>query len=231
MRMRLIGSLVALALTCALTPTVARAQHGGFHTHSGHMGNVKVAASGRALTVGRVQHGGFHGRFMPMGSRAVAGSVAVPSPAHPLRPNFHGRGFRHFAPFALGYPVALYPPLDYYNTPAFYPPSAAGIPVPNDVGSPAPDVIQYPSGRYELRGDGITSPYVWVWVPDPPSGPPASGSNPGAVTSRPSSKATLPEPKIITIQPTDASPSAPNDPTEPKIISVPRPNTGPSKKR
>ena len=26
-------------------------------------------------------------------------------------------------------------------------------------------VINYPSGRYELYGDGTTTPYYWVWVP------------------------------------------------------------------
>jgi hypothetical protein len=234
--MRFIGSLIALAVASMFVSTVASAERGGFHGHSGRMGNAKVGGSGRALTVVRVQHSGFHGRFVSMGSRKVAGSVGVPSPAHPLRPPLHGRGFgrgfRPFAPIGLGYPVALYPPLDYYDAPAYYPPSAAGIPVPNDIGSqPEPDAIQYPGGRYELRGDGITSPYVWVWIPDPPPGPPASGPYPGAATSRPSLKTTLPEPKIITIQPTDASSSAQNDPTEPKIISVPRANTGSSAKR
>jgi hypothetical protein len=36
-----------------------------------------------------------------------------------------------------------------------------------------PNVIEYPHGRYELRGDGITIPYRWVWIPNPPAGPPA----------------------------------------------------------
>lgn len=26
-------------------------------------------------------------------------------------------------------------------------------------------VVNYPSGRYELYGDGTTTPYYWVWVP------------------------------------------------------------------
>ena len=37
-----------------------------------------------------------------------------------------------------------------------------------------PSVIPYPNGRYELRGDGLTSPYQWVWIPNPPPGPPAA---------------------------------------------------------
>jgi hypothetical protein len=31
--------------------------------------------------------------------------------------------------------------------------------------APAVTVVQYPNGRYELRGDGIYVPYEWVWVP------------------------------------------------------------------
>jgi hypothetical protein len=27
-------------------------------------------------------------------------------------------------------------------------------------------VVHYPHGRYELRGDGVSVPYVWVWIPN-----------------------------------------------------------------
>ena len=36
-----------------------------------------------------------------------------------------------------------------------------------------PTVVQYPHGRYELRGDGWTTAYHWVWIPNPPPPPPA----------------------------------------------------------
>jgi hypothetical protein len=26
-------------------------------------------------------------------------------------------------------------------------------------------VVNYPSGRYELYGDGASTPYYWVWIP------------------------------------------------------------------
>jgi hypothetical protein len=30
--------------------------------------------------------------------------------------------------------------------------------------APTATVVQYPTGRYELRGDGVNVPYYWVWV-------------------------------------------------------------------
>jgi hypothetical protein len=41
---------------------------------------------------------------------------------------------------------------------------------------PAPrysNVVRYPHGRYELRGDGVSTAYQWVWIPNPPP-PPAA---------------------------------------------------------
>src|SRR5437867_2419595 len=43
---------------------------------------------------------------------------------------------------------------------------------------PMPSVVQYPHGRYELRGDGTTVPYTWVWIPNPPPPPPPAGAPP-----------------------------------------------------
>src|SRR5262249_1594048 len=34
-----------------------------------------------------------------------------------------------------------------------------------------PTLIEYSTGWYQLRGDGMTSPYVWVWIPKPPPPP------------------------------------------------------------
>jgi len=33
------------------------------------------------------------------------------------------------------------------------------------VGWTGPRVVQYATGRYELRGDGVSVPWVWVWIP------------------------------------------------------------------
>jgi hypothetical protein len=55
-------------------------------------------------------------------------------------------------------------------------PGAALQPTPvaaQSVGSSLPSVVEYPTGRYELRGDGVGIPYSWVWIPNPPPAPPA----------------------------------------------------------
>jgi hypothetical protein len=31
--------------------------------------------------------------------------------------------------------------------------------------APTVTVVTYPTGQYQLRGDGITVPYYWAWVP------------------------------------------------------------------
>src|SRR6266704_3310159 len=53
------------------------------------------------------------------------------------------------------------------------------VPVPVAAATPAPSVVTYPEGRYQLYGDGTRVPYYWVWVPSgagpapaPPPPPP-----------------------------------------------------------
>lgn len=59
--------------------------------------------------------------------------------------------------------------------PAAYAPATSGPPAPpSPTAAPSrPSVIEFPEGRYELRGDGVTAPYTWVWIPNPPAAPPA----------------------------------------------------------
>ena len=35
-----------------------------------------------------------------------------------------------------------------------------------------PTVITYPTGRYQLYGDGVATPYYWVWIPAGAAAPP-----------------------------------------------------------
>ena len=68
-----------------------------------------------------------------------------------------------------------------YRAPAYAPPAYASAPPPVDrtqrvVPSQAPPrsyarTVEYSHGRYELHGDGIGTPYRWVWIPNAP--PPA----------------------------------------------------------
>lgn len=143
--------------------------------------------------------GGFQG-FNPGGSQGFNPGQA----GRPFQPGFskHGRFFPHdrfhrsFA-WGGGYVIGgygapfYYGSLDYGPTTPVYNPSALHTPpvyvsvvAPGSgsgLAAPAhPAVIEYPGGRYELRGDGVTVPYNWVWIPNPPSGPPAPAPPPTA---------------------------------------------------
>jgi len=88
----------------------------------------------------------------------------------------------YYPRYAYATPAYYYPTYPAYPTYAAYPayPSYSTVvyvqaPAP----APAPaqqyaNVVQYPHGRYELRGDGIRTPYQWVWIPNPPPPPPAA---------------------------------------------------------
>lgn len=126
------------------------------------------------------------GRFpvSPVGGRAIVRArpfVSRPFVPHLFfpRPFFHRHFFRPFIPFAVIVPPVVYaaPPVFYapptsYDPPAGYGPSPSGA-VSIAPPPPPPSVIDYPAGRYELRGDGLTTPYAWVWIPKPPPPPPA----------------------------------------------------------
>ncbi len=52
---------------------------------------------------------------------------------------------------------------------AYAPSPFATDPVP--AAFPTPTLIDYSTGWYQLRGDGVTSAYTWVWIPRPPAVP------------------------------------------------------------
>ena len=79
-------------------------------------------------------------------------------------------------------PVVTVSPVIYNATTVYVsPPAASSQPVAVSAPPPAesawPTVIEHPTGRYELRGDGVAIP-VWVWIPYPPPVPPAAASSP-----------------------------------------------------
>jgi len=73
--------------------------------------------------------------------------------------------------------------------------------------APAPpeNVIQYSHGRYELRGDGVSTPYRWVWIPNPPPPPPAAPPPPTG------------EPPSFVPSPGDSSPGGPAAPRQSQL--------------
>jgi hypothetical protein len=123
-----------------------------------------------------------------------------------------GRAFGH-RPFGGGF-IVLAPPFWYgsdlsYDPGPAYPPAAAyGPAVYPGAGGPGvggtlalapsapstPSVIEYPTGRWELRGDGLTIPYRWVWIPNPPSAPPSPTPPSGEPVTPAPPASTRPEP-------------------------------------
>jgi hypothetical protein len=147
---------LVVALSLALGPDLAEA--GGRRGGGGQ--GFRGSGGGRHGFHGHGGHGhrGFHGH----GHR------------------FHGHRFNNFVyyPYFPTYaapsvvvstPVVVYTPPPVYAAPQYYapPPAYSAPPAPA-----MPRVVEYPGGRYELRGDGVSSPYSWVWIPDPPAAPP-----------------------------------------------------------
>ena len=192
MRRQLVALTVWVVLCAPLLPVAARAGGGplsqpAFHTLDD------------ALT-----HGGFlsQSAFRPPGAFGSPGGYPFPQhhqdrlarvpPKHfPQRMPSHA--FTWFpSTIALYVPSALYEPLVDTSSqavsasPIIYvsstvyvaPPMVSSPPVPAAVAPPPvpplPSVVEYPTGRYELRGDGVATPYVWVWIPNPPPAPPAA---------------------------------------------------------
>jgi hypothetical protein len=111
----------------------------------------------------------------PVPKVVVATPSVFPQPIDPWK--FWGaRGVhkpfvgRHFFGSAA-VPFAVAAPTYYASAPVTY-----VVPAPSVVPAPPPSmptVVEYENGFYELRGDGMTVPYRWVWIPKPPPPPPA----------------------------------------------------------
>ncbi len=75
---------------------------------------------------------------------------------------------------SYGSPYLYNPPVSYDPADVYGPSVGMFSTVPAQPAPSLPPVIEYPNGRYELRGDGVTTPYLWVWVPNPPPPPPVA---------------------------------------------------------
>ena len=102
--------------------------------------------------------------------------IVVPSPVAPPYPPPLPYGYGYGYDQSVGVdPGEMYGQPDGMSMPP--PPS----------GPPTQSVLQYPNGRYELRGDGLTAPYTWIWIPNAPPPPPAAPPVAPSVTTRQSS--------------------------------------------
>ncbi|HMH51120.1 MAG TPA: hypothetical protein VK548_12870 [Candidatus Acidoferrum sp.] len=181
---------IALTLSLVIAAGLALAMAGRAH---GRPGGGAVAQSRPS---GFHQGGGFHTR--PSGFQS-GGFHHRPQHAGP--PHFGRRPFvRNVVTFgAFAAPFVYAPPLAYgsalpYDS-GYYDPSAYSVPpvsysppvsygpamggavtlVPSaPTSAPTPSVVEFPTGRYVLQGDGTTVPYSWVWIPNPPTAPPAA---------------------------------------------------------
>jgi hypothetical protein len=84
----------------------------------------------------------------------------------------------------LLYDTSAYTPAQVYAAPPVYVPVVVPVASSALPAAPAPpSVIEFAEGRYELRGDGMSAPYNWVWIPNPPVAPPASSPPPAGPSS------------------------------------------------
>jgi len=92
-----------------------------------------------------------------------------------------GEVLAHAVPRVVVAPAPVYyppPPVYYAPSPAYSAPPVYGNQAYAGPTSAQPRVIQYPHGRYVLRGDGVVTAYQWAWIPNPPIPPPPAGPPP-----------------------------------------------------
>ncbi len=199
--------IVSLALLAspALEPIAAPAAE---RFHGGAVGGRAVVSGQRIASHPIGAHGSFrhpfvprphpgrffphrHHRFVPFGFGGavfVAPPIWYGSPAYYAPPAYYNPPPAYYNPQPVYYnPQPAYDSPAVYSPPAAYSPPARGAISIAPAPTPQPNVVEYPTGRYELRGDGLTTPYTWVWIPNPPpppppppalppAGPPASGT-------------------------------------------------------
>ncbi len=172
-----LGLLATLSATASADP--------GFHGRSagGRFGAHSLHSHGQSFHSHSFDRHGFgHHRFFP--GHVVTFGVVVAPPV-----------------IVYSSPPVFYAPPAYYAPPAVaYSPAVYSQPPPPP---PRPRVVEYPTGRYELRGDGVTTPYMWVWIPNPPPPPAAPPPPPAPPTEAPTSSDRLPARRTQTYHWTD----------------------------
>jgi hypothetical protein len=122
---------------------------------------------------------------------AACAPIAAEAGGNMRGPQSRGHSSHSYRPYPYAYPYFYrpyfyrpyyyssyyYAPPAYVVTPGYYYSAPPGFYSP-----PAAPQIQrevvFPEGRYFLQGDGDAVPYRWVWVPNPPTAPPADTQDP-----------------------------------------------------
>jgi hypothetical protein len=195
--MRPLGVALVVALSLAGAPDLSEAsgrRGGGGHGFSGSGGG----------------HRGHHRGFNGHGHRGFHGHGHRGFHGHGHHHGFHNRFFYYpYYPIysapsvVVSNPVVVYTP-PVYAAPQYYaPPVAYSAPAAPSV----PRVVEYPGGRYELRGDGVSTPYSWVWIPDPPAAPPPppAPAPPASTAPEPSLALRVAGPRAVAYRWTDES--------------------------
>ena len=145
--------VTTLSLSLAAPVSAGRGPGGGFHGGFHHDG----------FRHGGFRHDGFH-RFGCCFGPAFVGGVFVGS----------ALAYPYYADPYYAYPYATYPAYadsGYAPGPAYQPQPQVSVAPP-----PIQPEVCYVGGCYHLRGDGVTVPYSWIWVPSAPAVPPAPPS-------------------------------------------------------
>jgi hypothetical protein len=132
-----------------------------------------AAACGECVALGLVSFAAF-----TLLAAALAPPVVYATPAYYAPGYYPWYGYPGAYGSVASYTVASYP-VGYYPA---YRATYSYVPAPTPVAWTGARVVQYPHGRYELRGDGLTVPYAWVWIPKAtppvtrPDGPEGGGA-------------------------------------------------------
>jgi len=144
--------VTVLLIAVFLVASTAPATHAGGHGHGlgrGVIGLAAFAIFAPFIIVGEVL------------AHTVPRVVVAPAPVY-------------YSPA----PVYQAPPVNYSAPPVYSAPSTYAHQAYAAPALTQPRVIQYPHGRYVLEGDGVVTPYKWVWIPNPPIPPPPVGPPP-----------------------------------------------------
>jgi hypothetical protein len=122
---------------------------------------------------------------------AALAPIAAEAGGNMRGPQSRGHSSHSYRPYPYAYPYHYRPYYfrPYYYSPFYYAPPAYVVTPgyyysapPGYYSSPAAPQLErevvFPEGRYFLQGDGDAVPYRWVWVPNPPTAPPADTPDP-----------------------------------------------------